>query len=363
MADDSSPGKPPNASIPPWQRAHVPKDGQQQQPDQPPQTDSPAAPSVESAAKFLDDASIKNAPRERKRAFLQAKGIPSADIDKLLDSTPEEKPEQEPTVVHSQPTKAPPQTRPRSDVPPIVTYPEFLVQPQKPPPLVTTQRLLNTAYVTGALMATMYGLSKYVIEPMSDTLASARHDFFEHSTALVADLNSRLEKSVSMLPPDSKISGPAHGEYAEPPSPTDSDPTELFHRDVGTQTTADLEKPSESPCPPPAENESAVSYHESRIRSLAACISDLKSSTETHELVDSDLKTELNDLTSRLHQMSYRGPSYDLWPSYGADGGKAAADKSSGKASEDEIDRIKAEIRSVKGVLLSARNFPGARVR
>lgn len=30
-----------------------------------------------------------------------------------------------------------------------------------------------------------------------------------------------------------------------------------------------------------------------------------------------------------------------------------------GDANEDEISRVKAEIRGVKGVLLSARNFPG----
>ena len=40
----------------------------------------------EQAAKFLSDPSIKDAPRERKVAFLEAKGLKAEEIDLLLSS-------------------------------------------------------------------------------------------------------------------------------------------------------------------------------------------------------------------------------------------------------------------------------------
>lgn len=377
MSDDPGSKKPAPASIPSWQRAHSTTD----QPQQSEQADSISTsqpieqtsaapeetadmPMSEKAARFLDDESIKNASRERKIAFLQTKGIPLTDIEKLLDST-QEAPSLHPTtdearVIHSSSAsekvvQTSSMQKAKRDVPPIVTYPEFLVQSQKPPPLVTTQRLLTTAYITGGLMATAYGLSKYIIEPMSETLTAARHDFLEHSAAHIDELNSRLEKSVSNLPTDTKHASKLQ-ELEAPPSPTDSDPTELFHRDVGTQTTPELERPSYGPSTPSTESDDSITHQESRLRSIKSHITDLQSSSETHELANSDLTTKLNDLTSYLEQMSYREPSYKYW--YGSETNSSGGTTKSG---EDEIDKVKAEIRSVKGVLLSARNFPGAR--
>lgn len=42
----------------------------------------------DSAFKFLNDPSIKNAPQERKVAFLESKGLKSEEIDLLLSSQP-----------------------------------------------------------------------------------------------------------------------------------------------------------------------------------------------------------------------------------------------------------------------------------
>jgi hypothetical protein len=42
----------------------------------------------DSAFKFLNDASIKDAPRERKAAFLESKGLKKEEIDLLLSSQP-----------------------------------------------------------------------------------------------------------------------------------------------------------------------------------------------------------------------------------------------------------------------------------
>lgn len=42
------------------------------------------APLLEQASRFLDDATIRDAPREKKVAFLESKGVSSEDIETLL---------------------------------------------------------------------------------------------------------------------------------------------------------------------------------------------------------------------------------------------------------------------------------------
>ncbi|KAF2093252.1 hypothetical protein NA57DRAFT_48745 [Rhizodiscina lignyota] len=377
MSDNSNPPKPSKASIPSWQRVHTPKPSDA---DQSPKEETPPPPEStveekegpesevdlsEQATRFLEDPSIKDAPRERKVAFLESKGVGKDEIERSLpEQTQIQAPRQteaEPKVVHSssstekkdvQPrTQARPQSS-RKDVPPIITYPEFMLQSTKPPPLVTTQRLLGIAYVTGGLAATMYGLSKYIVEPMSETLAAARHEFLTHSTTHIDELNSRLEKAVSELPPtDSKRNSRVliPDQDLEPPSPTDSDPTELFHRDIGTQTSPNLSRQdSKTSLSSSDANADITNYHESRIKSLTSHMSDLRSSSEAHQTVATDLTSTLGDLTSYLTEMSYSSPYYSY--GYGGLDGRS-----------DAIDALKAEIRGVKGVLLSARNFPASR--
>ncbi|THZ90502.1 hypothetical protein D6C88_04042, partial [Aureobasidium pullulans] len=131
----------------------------------------------------------------------------------------------------------------RRDVPPIITYPEFLVQPQKPPPLVTVSRLINATYIAGALTASAYALSKYIIAPMADNLNDARHDLFEHTTDHVTEFNDKLSKLVSTVPSSAKSLPQTPAEFADFDNESiTSDPTELFHRDVGTQTSPSLSR-------------------------------------------------------------------------------------------------------------------------
>ena len=62
----------------------------------------------------------------------------------------------------------------QTDQPPIVTYPEFLTQPSKPPPLMTMTTFLNTLCAFGGLSTLIYGTSKLVLAPMVDSLTDAR---------------------------------------------------------------------------------------------------------------------------------------------------------------------------------------------
>lgn len=398
MSDNPTSPKPSKASIPSWQLAHKseqPKADEakaNQPPLEMPTTapidatagvkDEPNEEPVLSgqAAKFLEDPMIKDASRERKAAFLQSKGVKQDDIERLLprksQSQASEMTEDEPRVVHSsssseskttqQPTAVGQQAR-RRDVPPIVTYPEFMLQSTKPPPLVTTQRLMYTAYLTGGLAATMYGLSKHIIEPMTETLTAARHEFLAHSASHVDDLNSRLEKAVSTLPSELKRNSKSliSDQDEEPPSPTDSDPTELFHRDIGTQTSPTLSRrQSKTSLSSSEANGDTTNHQESRLKSLKDHVSDLSSSSEAHQVVASDLNQTVGDLSSYLTEMSYSSPYYSY--GYGALDGRGVGSftnngDNDAKKKEDAIDALKAEIRGVKGVLLSARNFPASR--
>ena len=98
-------------SIPSWQRAQSttlasPPTSDTEEPAQQQQAEStsepgaedsaerrPAAEGVsllEQASKFLEDPSIRDAPRDRKASFLETKGLSKDDVEKLLGAEPEQ---------------------------------------------------------------------------------------------------------------------------------------------------------------------------------------------------------------------------------------------------------------------------------
>ena len=78
------------SSIPSWQREKVSPNGLTEDGSDtinPLQKESPAScrtSLMEHASKFLQDDDVKDAPTERKRAFLASKGLTSQEIDRLL---------------------------------------------------------------------------------------------------------------------------------------------------------------------------------------------------------------------------------------------------------------------------------------
>lgn len=245
------------------------------------------------------------------------------------------------------PPAPPPQPR---ELPPIVTYPEFLAQTETQPPLITTKRLATTAYVAGGLMATLYGLSKYMIAPMAHQLAEARHDFAEHTQDQLTQLNKKLVGSVS-VDPAIKVKKTT-SEMGDDVSEADSDPTELYHRDYGTQTTPNL---SRRPSLAETDAHPTVTAHENRLKIIASHLNEIESNRTTNRASHDALQTKVSDLTSYLNDMSYQNSYYSsINGSYGASFGITSA--ADGK--KDQIDVLKQDIRAVKGVFLSARNFP-----
>ncbi|KIW58514.1 hypothetical protein PV05_03025 [Exophiala xenobiotica] len=393
---DQGPKKVP--SIPVWQQKSS-QDLPQPSADDEPSSDttsttssSPELSVLEQARKFLEDESIRDVSRERKAALLEKKGLSSDEIHQLLDS---EHPSSDDTpsdlkTVHdstqtlnnkapesSSPSASPSSTQtpesttsPRRDIPPIITYPEFLVKPTKPPPLVTFSRLVNAAYAFAGLATLTYAASNYIVEPMLETLTSARHDLSSTALSDLDQLNSKLESVVSHVPYIASTQHPKPSDETLSDTSSDSDPTELFHRDIATQT---------SPHPSPSPSESSpygfaasdpTARQSTRLRSLHGTLSSLLTSTDTHFAQDklkesvTDFQTVLDKLSNTYNpfQTSYSGSSFTSYTSTGV--GANAEDKSRTKkssTSDNEAARFRAEIRALKGAFLSSRNFPTAR--
>ncbi|KAJ5540991.1 hypothetical protein N7494_006067 [Penicillium frequentans] len=410
--------KPP--SIPAWQRqAASPADqSPSQSPSPSPSSDDAPAPTsredlINQASRFLEDESIRDSSTDRKVAFLESKGLNPDEIQQLLgvtrnqeatssnastDDNAQETPQtssasseievstsspvtaqsssQSPspsTTMSQQRTSTATTTPAKRDEPPIITYPEFLFEPTKPPPLVTMQSVLYTLYGAAGLGATIYGASEYIVKPMLATLTSARQELAETAQENLQKLNEKLEKTVSVIPPHLKArkDNPDEEDTEDSDSVT-SDPTELFHRDMGTQTTPDVssstslsatkegeEKPADAPS-------IAVSNHMSRLESIQSQLKEVEGLEKESTTLDDNLRSKMSDLHHYLDGLIYAAPTYTAaGGSFGLYGNNnSGTDGSSSgvrKAEDEAIASFKADIRGVKGALLSARNFPASR--
>ncbi|KAJ5595960.1 hypothetical protein N7450_002418 [Penicillium hetheringtonii] len=395
---DSSP-KPP--SIPSWQRQsdNQPTDQSSPSPTSPSPSsdDAPASTHrqdlLTQAARFLEDDSIRDSPTDRKVSFLESKGLNSDEIDSLLGITrnaeasstsataAESKSEETPSTLsndQSEDTSSPSTTgqsssttmpQPRST---NTTMTAPASTSRDPPPLVTMQRVLYTIYGAAGLGASIYGASEYLVKPMLATLTSARHELASTAQQNLQKLNEKLERNVSVIPAHltaRKTISNDEDESNDTDSVT-SDPTELFHRDIGTQTSlensqtslAAAEKNNQAPDAPTQ----AVNNHMSRLESIQSQLKEINNIDKDSSTLDDDMRNRLSDLHHYLDGLIYAAPSYSAsTPSYGLYSTTSNGVDSSSmgvKKSEDEaIASFKAEIRGVKGALLSARNFPTSR--
>ncbi|RLL98574.1 hypothetical protein CFD26_107742 [Aspergillus turcosus] len=405
--------KPKSPSIPQWQQpAAASTDANNSASTPSPNSDE--TPRSEQARKFLQDDSIRDAPIDRKITFLESKGLRSEEIDSLLgisrdtdessssntteenratpDSTtsstsnesqsPKESSSSSPTSsASSSITPAAPTATKNSaprDVPPIITYPEFLMQQSKPPPLVTLRSTLYTLYGAAGLGASLYGASEYLVKPMLATLTSARLELAQTASTNLQKLNEKLEQNVSRIPPhlsakDTQRTEPVDSEDDE--DSITSDPTELFHRDVATQTSQDLDAnplprtldhhPADEAAPDPT---ATVNTHLKRLENITSHLREVASAEKESGALDDSVRTRLNELHHYLDTLLYSRSSYNPVAAYGVystPGLENTAGPSVGisKGEEDAIASFRADIRGVKGALLSARNFPASRGR
>ncbi|KAJ1709291.1 hypothetical protein G4B11_005564 [Aspergillus flavus] len=395
--------KPKIPSIPQWQQPSATNSASASPPSS---DDTSRSDLLQQATKFLEDESLRDAPLDRKVSFLESKGLRQDEIDGLLgvsrnseatsstaategdnktteSSTPDDTPSgstsSSPSTSTSQSSFSPAttinnrQSSSARDVPPIITYPEFLVNQPKPPPLVSFRSLLYTVYGAAGLGAGIYGASEYLVKPMLANLTSARHELAETAKDNLKKLNEKLEQNVSTIPPQltaRRAQSTGFSSDDETESVT-SDPGELFHRDVAVQTTEDfnLEK-SSSLAANTADTESfdpsaAVNTHVKRLEVIRSSLQEFSEIDKQSSTCDDTVRSSLNELHHYLDGLLYSkagygpGTGYGVYSTPGFDSSGNAAGL--GKGEEDAISNFKSEIRGVKGALLSARNFPASR--
>lgn len=224
--------------------------------------------------------------------------------------------------------------------------------------------VLYTLYGVAGLGACLYGASEYFVKPMIANLSTARHDLADKTSENLKKLNEKLEQSVSTIPPDRPSADNVNADGEDADSVT-SDPTELFHRDVATQTSPEIDQAASSA---PAEKTepdltAAVSTHTQRLETIRSHLTDFAASEDKSTGADDSMRLRLNEMQHYLDGLMYSKPSF-TGSGYGMytamDTGSGAA-TGVARAEEDAIASFKAEIRGVKGALLSARNFPSSR--
>ncbi|KAJ6260245.1 hypothetical protein Dda_4469 [Drechslerella dactyloides] len=292
-----------------------------------------------------------------------------------------------PASVSSIPQNLPPRPAGRA---PIVTFPEYIPPPPPPPPIFNTQTLTAGAYLFAGVSATVYAATKYYFQPLLDNLTDARLEFSSHTLSKLDEMNAQLSALAHRPLPSETHPNPPFGvlqhkyPLAKLPrhSTTDllddldgdlaadasdvesiysyastSPPTRTFHVDAQTQTSPHRSVASvdDTTALPPDEKLD-------RIQRLLKSLKD-----EAEDVVAAEggeLGGNVKDLTEYLHTITYKatyggagGPNSAnaYLPPYVSIAGGAGAP---GKNDEDDFAKVKAEIRSVKGVLLNIKNFP-----
>lgn len=343
---------------------------------------------LEVARQFLKEDTIRNASTDDKIQFLKDKGLRTDAIAKLLaetsghddelktihdtsegrsevqDDGKQDLQHSEVAVTESAPNVAREQVitsrEPKQEMVPIITYPEFLLKPQKPPPLITVSRLVNAAYAVAGVSALTWAASKYVVEPMLQTLTEARHDFADTTLGDLEKMNEKLEGMVSHVPYIATAAVRRQQEQEEDVESVDSDPTELFHRDIATQTSPGLSRSSSDasltrhtldPTIAQAERLAGLSY------SLRSLVQSLDHANDNEQHIQKTVK----DFQQKLDTME---SSYSLLKNeyYGSSSVYTSASNDAKKATnrDNEAQKFKQEIRALKGAFLSSRNFPSA---
>lgn len=401
------------ASIPQWQQKAA-----QPAPSPEENAAAPAAPQraalLDQASKFLQDDSISKESTEHKVAFLKTKGLSDDEIQSVLGaSTSTDTPAAGTTATEdasqalsssptpstdnnngrhpdvaisstSSPSPSPSSSSPSSqpsanrDIPPIITYPEFLFQPSKPPPLVSIRSVLYTIYSTAALGTGLYAASEYLVKPMLATLANARRELAESAHENLKTLNKKLEDNVSVIPLQLSLSshhskGDQEGEEEGDSDSITSDPTELWHRDAATQTSPDALSSSSTENlanTPPSTTDLAekVKSHVQKIEAINSCLQDFLKSEKLSDSHEDAARNRITDMRSYLDGLAYSAPSYGATTGYGvftSPGIDSFGGSSVGlpKSEEDAIFNFRSEIRGFKGAMLSARNFPSGGAR
>lgn len=201
-----------------------------------------------------------------------------------------------------------------------------------------------TAYIVSGAAALTYGASKYIVEPMVESVTSARRSLFEIAGDNLKSLNEKLEDAVSIIP---KNQQPTSGSGLED---EDLDADTFFNRSAGTQTSPQRSRSSSTSSGSQGAEPLAMKNQSARLENLAGNLKDLLNPPYhiTNDLeLGNHTKERLDDFRRYLDGLMH-------------DSIGAITGFSGNIPKEDSISTLKAEIRQTKGVLLSSRNFPSS---
>lgn len=163
-------------------------------------------------------------------------------------------------------------------------------------------------------------------------------------------MNEKLEQAVSEIPAELDHEG---GKFADRRrSSTALDPAELFYRSIATQTTLESSRFASPETFHPVSDSSSQADPNKYLHSLHDRLRELLASETAPGDASISVKSRLNQLQHYLDSLAY--------------GSLSLLNEQLRLSKEDEISKIKGEIRGFKGALLSARSFPsgvGVRVR
>jgi len=196
-------------------------------------------------------------------------------------------------------TKSPQPESAAINQPPPITYPEFApAHSDTAPRLVTLRRLLLVLYLSAGAATTMYIVSKLFLQPLVRRVVAARRDFQNHALLKLTLLADQLQ------------------EYSD-----------VIQSDSNEQLTS----------------EASVPQKLSRISDI------LDSQSKNNETAaHNELSFATEDLLVYLNGLVYSSTSY----------GTVFGLNSDDNTKRDLYNRVKTEIRSVKGAVLNIRNFP-----
>ena len=180
---------------------------------------------------------------------------------------------------------------------------------------------------------------------MVETLNESRSEYHDTTSKKLNDLVAQLEKTVSVVPPaaNAHTSSPALS-----PDLDDEDPAEMFHRDIGTQTSLPA-----TPAPSQEKKDPAALTHANQLAKLTRWTAGLRDDVRGQSSSFADMKSEIDVFRNDLDTMTYAqhdfsGTSYEMF------GGPKKNEPN------DEIRKVRDNIRRIKGVLLSTRSFPAS---
>ena len=177
---------------------------------------------------------------------------------------------------------------------------------------------------------------------MLSQLTAARLDLHSETSKNLSTLIAKLENTVSEIPPSASSSSANAAANNDADSECE-DPSELFHRDMGTQTSGR----SSPVIPPPASalvTEPAAQTQARKLANLARNLGYLKEGIDSQVDDMQDILAVVDTFRDELRQTSVsRSYAHLGWNQPEPD---------------DEIKKAKDNIRRLKGVFLSTRNFP-----